>query len=350
MTSSSYLLTCFFIPFRRFQYVNNRERRERVYGTLPSLFLAAMMIGTGLLMVSLRVFSLGYGDDEIFIEDNIYGLIGRAILIVGGLAILYSVHKKKGNYYAIGVYALTLGLSRVIRSFPGLMVPNDGAFINDVRFYAALVFIVIGGNLALCGYNHLTVRTKDPGRMKYVAMLLLSVYSLYLGYCVYLGEDVVGIFLSNVNMFGDLPLYIGLLAVIFTKELVENAPMGRIASFLSTLSSNAYVGNSITISKEDAGRIEEGFQDTSSWKEIEIGDTVLRESSIVLNTHNGDKDIVLEKWPDSDCLYLTLINDIKDSFVSGQRMKVTRYEIDGDSMDLYDTEGLCVTMRIGGGC
>ncbi len=330
--------------------MNNRERRERRYNTIPSLFLAVMMIGTGLLMVSLRVFGLDYGDEQISIEDNEFGLLGRAILIVGGLAILCSVYKKKGNYFAVGIYALTLGLSRVIRSFPGLMVPNDGAFFNNVRFYAALVFIVIGANLALCGYNHLTVRTKDPGRMKYVSFLLLTVYSLYLGYSLYMGEDAVGIFLSEVNMFGYLPLYVGLLAVLFTRELIENAPTGRIAWFLSSMSSSVYVGDSITISRDDADRIAEGFGNTDSWKEIAVGDMILKESSIVMNTHNGNKDVVLERWPDSDCLYLTVINDIDDSFVGGQRMKVIRYEAEGDVMNLYDSEGLCATMKVGGGC
>ena len=330
--------------------MNNREKRERRYNTIPSLFLAAMMIGTGLLMVSLRIFGMDYGDQQIFIEDNEFGLIGRAILIVGGLAILCSVYMKKGNYFSVGIYALTLGLSRVIRSFPGLMVPNDGDFFNDVRFYAALVFIIIGGNLALCGYNHLTVKTKDPGRMKYVALLLLIVYSLYLGYATYMGEDVVGIFLSEVNMFGYLPLYLGLLIVLFTRELIENAPMGRIASFLSSMSSSVYIGDSISISRDDADRIEEGFGNTDSWKEVAVGDMVLKESSIVMNTHNGSKDVVLERWPDSDCLYFTVINDIDDSFVGGQRMKVVRYETEGDVMNLYDSDGLCATMKVGGGC
>ena len=330
--------------------MNNRERRERRYSTVPSLFLVAMMIGTGLLMVSLRVFGLDYGETEIFIEDNIYGLIGRAILIVGGLVILYCAYRKKGNYFSVGIYALTLGLSRVIRSIPGLLVPNDGNFINDVRFYAALVFIVIGGNLALSGYNHLTVKTKDPGKMKYMSLLLLTVYSLYLGYNLYSGEDVVGVFLSDINMFGYLPLYVGLLTVLFTRELIENAPTGRIASFLSSMSSSVYVGDSIMISRGDADRIVEGFQNTDSWKEITVGDMVLRENSIVMNTHNGNKDVVLERWPDSDCLYLTVINDIDDSFIGGQRMKAVRYETEGDVMNLYDSEGLCVTMKVGGGC
>ena len=330
--------------------MNNREKRERRYNTIPSLFLAAMMIGTGLLMVSLRLFKLDYGEQQIFIEDNEFGLIGRAILIVGGLAILYCTYKGKGNYFSVGIYALTLGLSRIIRSFPGLTVPNDGDFINDVRFYAALVFIVIGANLALCGYNHLTVKTKDPGRMKYVSLLLLTVYTLYLGYGLYVGEDVVGLFLSDVNMFGYLPLYVGLLAVLFTRELIENAPSGRIASFLSSMSSSVYIGDSITISQQDAERIAEGFGNTDSWDEIAVGDMILKENSIVMNTHNGNKDVVLERWPDSDCLYLTVINDIDDSFVSGQRMKVIRYETEGDVMNLYDPDGLCATMRIGGGC
>ena len=330
--------------------MNNRERREHRYSNIPSLILAAMMIATGMLMVSLRLFGWEYEGAQIFIEDNEFGLLGRAILIVGGLYILYSAYKKKGNYYSIGIYALTLGLSRIIRSIPGLLAPNDGYLLNDIRFYASLVFIVIGANLALSGLNHLTVKTKDPGRMKYVAMLLLCIYTLFLGYSIYSGEDVRVVFLSNANMFGYLPLYVGLLTVLFTKELIENSPTGRIAQFLSTMSSSVYVGDYITISDEDAQKIVEGFRNTDDWKEMVVGDMVLRENSIVMSTHNGDKDVVVQKWPDSDCLYFTLINDITDSFVGGQRMKVIRYEIDGDVMNLYDAESLCATMAIRRGC
>ena len=103
-------------------------------------------------------------------------------------------------------------------------------------------------------------------------------------------------------------------------------------------------------SDEDAQKITEGFRDTNDWKEIVVGDMVLRENSIVMSTHNGEKDVVLEKWPDSDCVYLTIINDISDSFVGGQRMKVARYEIDGDVLNLYDEESLCAVMRIRRGC
>jgi len=330
--------------------VDNRWRREYRYSNMPSLFLAIMMIATGMLMVSLRLFGWEYEGEQIFVEDNEFGLFGRAILILGGLYILYCVYRKKGNYYSIGIYALTLGLSRVIRSIPGLMAPNDGDFINDIRFYSSLVFIVIGGNLALNGWNHLTVKTKDPGRMKYVALLLLCVYSLFLGYSIYAGEDVRVVFLSNANMFGYLPLYVGLLTVLFTRELIENSPTGRIAQFLSTMSSSVYVGDSITISDEDAQKITEGFRNTDDWREIVVGDMVLRENSIVMSTHNGEKDVVLEKLPGSDCVYFTIINDINDSFVGGQRMKVTRYEIDGDVLNLYDAESLCAIMRVRRGC
>ena len=134
--------------------------------------------------------------------------------------------------------------------------------------------------------------------------------------------------------------------MLFTRELIENAPTARIASFLSSLSSNVYVGASITISDEDANKIIEGFQDTDAWKDIDIGNKVMKGNNIVFSTHNGDKDIVLEKWPDSECLYFTVINDIDDSFIGGQRMKVVRYEIDGDVMNLYDAESLCATMTI----
>lgn len=108
-----------------------------------------------------RVFEVDYGDDTYFIEDNDFGLVGRAILIVGGLAILFKRHK--GNYYAVGIYALTLGLSRVIRSLPGLVAESN------FMFYMSLIFLVVGGNLAWGGYNHLTVKTRNPATMRYTA-------------------------------------------------------------------------------------------------------------------------------------------------------------------------------------
>ena len=283
--------------------MNNRENRERGYNRIPSLFLALMMIATGMLMVSVRLGGIEYGDNEFFVEDNEFGLLGRAILILGGLVILYSIYKRKGNYYAVGIYALTLGLSRMIRSLPGLVAESD------ITFYISLVFLVIGGNLAWGGYNHLTVKTRNPGTMKYTALALLSLICLALGFGAYMGYDIVAIFLEDITMMGYLPLYLGLLIVLYSKELVENAPFARITRFLRDLSSNAYVGDEIRVTEEDAKTIQEGFTSADSWPLIYVGDRAIREKTVEFHAYRGIKDVILERWPDSEELYLTVIND-----------------------------------------
>ena len=322
--------------------MNNREKREQGYNIIPSLFLALMMIATGILMLSIRLVAIDYGDNIFFVEDNDYGILGRALLIVGGLAILYTTFKKKGNYYAVGMYALTLGLSRVVRSLPGLVSQSD------ITFYSSLVFIVIGGNLAWGGYNHITVKTRNPGTMKYTAMALLAIISLALGFAAYTGFDVVETFLEDITFMGYLPLYLGLIIVLYSKELVENAPFARIVRVIRDISANTYVGDEIRVTEMDARTIQDGFSSADTWPIIYVGDMIIREKVVEFHTHNGIKDVVLERWPGSDELYVTVINDRTDSLIGGQRVQAIGYHIDGDVMTLYDSKGTCTIIRIGG--
>ncbi len=322
--------------------MNNRQRREKGYSIIPSLFLALMMIATGVLMTAIRIGGIEYGESEFFVEDNEFGLVGRVILIFGGLAILYTTYKKKGNYYAVGVYALTLGLSRVIRSLPGLVAESN------ITFYISLVFLVIGGNLAWGGYNHLTVKTRNPGNMKYTSMFLLAFICLVLGFSAYMDYDVIETFLEDITLMGYLPLYLGLLIVLYSKELIENAPFARIVRTLRTISSSLYVGNTINVTEEDAKIIQDGFSSTESWRLIYVGDKAIRENTVEFHSGGEPKDVILEKWPDSDELYLTVINDRRDSLIGGQRVQAVGYDINGNVMSLYDSNGTCMVLTIGG--
>lgn len=320
--------------------MKNRERREYRYTTVPALILGLMMVIVGVIMTFLRIFEISYGESVFFVEDNWFGLIGRAILIFGGLVIILLRHK--GNYFAVGVYALTLGLSRVIRSLPGLVAQSD------LTFYISLIFLVVGGNLAWGGYNHLTVKTRNPATMRYTALLLLFVVGLAFGYLVYSDLDVVEVFLENVNFFGYLPLYAGLLIILYSRELLENIPLARVSRFLKDVSSNAYAGDTLMITEEDAKKIEEGFSGAEGWSEIHVGSMTIKEAYISFYAHNGVKDVLLESWPGRDSLFISLVNDRTDSFIGGQRMNVTGYEIADGEMYLFDSQGTCTVMKIGG--
>ena len=299
-----------------------------------------MMIAVGIILTIMRVTPIVYKGTEYFLEDNIFGLISRAILVLGGLVMI--VMRKKGSYFSVGIYALTLGVSRILRSIP------EFASDSDIEFYAALVFFVIGVNLAYGGYNHLTVRTRDPKGMRWTALLLLVIFTLALGYFAYRGQDIIPFLLDDINIIGYLPLYAGLLIILYGREVNEGNPIGRIADFMSSLSASIYVGDSITITEDDAKVIEEGFSGASSWNVQTIGDVTVRESSIVFHTHNGDKDVILQRWSDSDNLYLSLINDKTDSFVGGQRISATGCVREDGLIEITDSDGICITMNVEG--
>ena len=321
--------------------MDSRRNREIPHNRWQALFLGAMMIVVGSTMCLLRLFPLTYEDTDIFVDDTTWGLIGRLLVIVGGIVIIL-LHRK-GNYVAVGIYALTLGLSRIVRSVPGLFTDSD------FDFYYALVFIVIGGNLAYGGYNHLTVRTRDPSTMRYVALMLMIIYLVVILFLYYTQMDIIYFVLNDIDVVGFIPLYIGLLLVVYSKEIMENKPMGRLSKFLTTVSFNMYAGDHIMISEEDLKRIEEGFSDTPSWDSFELDGVRVWENLIVMHTREGDKDVVLQKWSDSECLYLSLVNDRRDSFIMGSRLKATGYDVKNGVLRLLDREGVCAFIAIGGG-
>ena len=81
---------------------------------------------------------------------------------------------------------------------------------------------------------------------------------------------------------------------------------------------------------------------------MHIGDIVVKEAYVKYHAHNGKKDVLLERWPDSDLLLISLINDRTDSFIGGQRIQAKSYVIEGDEMFIFDSQGICTVMRIRG--
>lgn len=56
--------------------------------------------------------------------------------------------------------------------------------------------------------------------------------------------------------------------------------------------------------------------------------------------------MVLEKWDGDRHLYLTIINDRKDSFVYGNRMRVESYAESDGIIELRDDIGICARLVI----
>ena len=317
--------------------MDNRSAREEPKRWVAGTILGLVMLFTGLmLLISQTRF---YIDPEGIDGGTIDTFLAasRVVLIIGGLIIV--LKRKEGNYFAVGVYAITLGASRIIRSLPRLFSGNDAIF------YANILFLIVGANLVIAGYNHLTVRTRNPILMRYTAIIIVITYLLVHLYCLYARLDLSLIYQYAGDTLAYLPLYIALVFVLFSKELVINAPWGRVRRLAAATAERTSVGDVVSVSEEDGRKLIDGFSDPG-WKRRTVGGIGLKEENITLRTKHGNRDVVMSRWEGDPVLYITIVDDGRDSYIAGHRIRAVGYERHDDRIDLLDDMGVCASIMI----
>ena len=317
---------------------DNRRVREAPAKYGAGSFLGIMMIVCAIMMLLTRFFSLEIDGVPISVDDGPMGVVSKLMLLAGGIIIL--IKRKKGNYLAVGVYALTLGISRMIRA-----IPNLGSS-NDVAFYSSLLVIALSANLAATGYNHLTVRMKDPLNMRYTTSTILGIYAVVLLYFVYVGEMPTVILTYVPDVMWYIPIYASLLIVLFSKEVADNSPLGRVNSFASEAADRTDLGGDVEVSEEDAEKIKAGLSGPEGWKVKEVGGSAVREETITFETRRGSRDVILERCEGDSDLRITVIYDREDSFINGRRMRVSSVSEFYDHIELRDECGICAILRV----
>lgn len=251
------------------------------------LFLGIMMTVSATLMLIMRFTALEIDDVVLSVNDGLAGVISKLMLLAGGLMIL--IKRRKGNYFAVGIYALTLGTSRLIRSFSNL------ATESDIRFYSAIVIIALSANLAITGYNHLTMRMKNPINMRYTTLATLAIYCTVLLYLVYIGANPKIVFNYLPDVMWYIPVYAALLVALFSREIVDNSPLGRIRSFSAETADKFGLSDDLSASVEDAEKIKAGIKGPEGWKVKGIGGSAVSEETVAFGSRRGDRDVVLER-------------------------------------------------------
>lgn len=312
--------------------------REASRRNQAGTFLGSMMIICAMLMIVVRFTSIEIGDLVLSVDDGTFGILSRFILLAGGIAII--VGRNRGNYFAIGVYAMTLGVSRLIRSLPGLIDESD------VTFNISIFIVLLSANLALAGYNHLTVKMRNPLNMRYTTIAIIAAYLIALLYFAYTHQSPKIIMEYLPDTLWYIPLYISLLIILYSKELVDHSPMGRVRYFSGVIADRAHIGNVIEISEEDAAKIRDGFNGSKGWNEKTIDGILVHEEKVTFHTGKRDRDVIMERSNDRDELRFTVIDDRTDSFVNGYRIKASSYTESDDKLILRDSIGICATLHI----
>ncbi len=312
--------------------------REAPPSYKAGIFLGITMMVCAIIMLVTRFASLEIDSEMISVEDGPLGILSRFMLLVGGAIIL--LKRKKGNYFAVGMYALTLGLSRLIRTIPYLGAESD------IVFYSGVFILIISGNLAVSGYNHLTIRMRNPLNMRITTLLILLFYAILLLYLAYIEVKPIVILIIIPDAIWYIPIYVMLLLVLFSKEVVYNSPMGRIRTHVSETADRFGLGEDITISEEDAEKIKAGIAGPQGWNVKVIGGMEVLEENVTFESRRGDRDVVLERCEGDGLLRITVVNDRDDSFINGRRLSVSSYNESHGCLDLIDGVGVCAKLNV----
>ncbi len=318
--------------------MENRRMREAPPSYKAGIFLGITMVVCAIIMLITRFASLEIDGETISVEDGPLGILSRFMLLLGGAIIL--LKRKKGNYFAVGMYALTLGLSRLVRSIPYLGAESD------IVFYSGVFIVILSGNLAVTGYNHLTIRMRDPLNMRITTLIILLFYAVVLMYFIYIDEKPVVILRFMPDVVWYIPIYVMLLIVLFSKEVVDNSPLGRIRTHVSETADRFGLGEEITISEEDAEKIKAGIAGPQGWKVKVIGGVEILEENVTFESRRGDRDVVLERCEGDGTLRITVVDDREDSFINGRRLSVSSYNESHGSLDLIDGRGVCAKLNV----
>ena len=264
------------------------------------------------------VISADYSDQWGFI-DEVYSAI---IKIIVAEFILFD--PKKNVLRAMGFYAMSIGLTRIISSL-SMLINTD-----TISLAIGGTTLVMGANMLISSYHYINDTTRGRTGMIVSAsilsimqavMLMMDYESRRMGTSLFTEAQMVPMIISLFQ-------YIVLLLIMDTMELRYSTSLEKSNTRIQSASVTYSVAGDLLLTRKDAMVLRDMFVDRSSWHPVEDGGPV--ESEIRLHTINGriPSCMILQKWKDSDKIHVTVVNDDSESVILANRYSVSRVVAD----------------------
>ncbi len=226
---------------------------------------------------------------------------------------------------AIGFYALSIGCSRFINYIHSLFDPHG------ITFLFGLVMVIMSVNMLYTGITFVrgSARSRFGLALTSLIMLALTVGSLYY-YAVtydYRPEDLIEYFPDQCIICA---LYTLLFLMVGTETVRDSMPAVRYQKMLGSIRRVGASEPESYILRSDAKVLANAFEDRSAWTPVTDGGPAICEYRFRLTHHMNDASAVrIQKWKDSDKLYITVTDSDKGSILNACRSTVTSVHYDG---------------------
>jgi hypothetical protein len=253
---------------------------------------------------------------------------------------------KRNAVRAVGFYAVSLGLSRVVTSI------STFAFVSTISFVIGGVTLIMGANLLYSGYKYL--RDTSRGLIGMIVstsilalmqtIILLMNYQAYIMTGVPLYVDIVPYAIAFLQ-------YIVLLLILDTKEIRYSTLLQQTNTRIESIRVTNTVGGSLMLRRDDGLVLKHMFDDRSSWVPLTDGGPAESEKRLVLENGRIKSVMILQKWSGHDGIYVTMANAERGSVMVANRFSVSEVYADGDdayfaSLMLFDGKRMLMTLEV----
>jgi|GEM_PF-6661774 len=271
-----------------------------------------------------KVYEAAYVDTWGLLDD-IYSAV---IKIIMAEFILFD--PKKNVWRAIGFYAMSIGLTRLISSYS--MISS----IDPTSLAFGLITLLMGVNILISGYRYMNDTTRGRVGMMASTWMLLTLQLVILVMYFQTWKLMGSIEMSNIAQSVILMIqYITLIIIMDTDEIRYNTITEKVSTRLQSAMMASNVERKFELDRKNAYVLKHMFDDKSSWNQITNDGPIESEKRLTIKDGRVQTNMILQKWKDSENIHVTMVNDGSGTIVAATRFSVSDIICDSEDDDSF---------------
>ena len=298
-----------------------KERLLYIYSLGPSIL--------GFIMGAMLVVRGCWGVYQYIYYPEISLVVGLAYIVMLVAGIFTICIGREDLVRTIGLYALTLGLTRALIRYDQLM--QDYSLTN---LLIRLPMMLLALNLMYTGVSFMGGRVIRRMSMMATTLIMAGVNMTLIMFVMLSGEEI-GIQVDLPMLFIEAVMYMALIALLDSDQIRYGTSDGKHIRHLDRIRASYRIDKDSHISTAAADCLLK--REGSLWKNID-DDVVKKEMTFTVSGRSIDSTIIAQIWKGHEQMYLSVVQK-EGTIVYANRMKIDAIESDGKTISFYGKDG-----------
>ena len=289
--------------------------------TICDWILEHMSVLMSIALIAYGIFGMIY----YYGEDHLYGFAINIMPIISGLLILLDKHRS--IFWAVGLYGIGIGASRLIKYLPGVFADDIFTFVYNV------IFAVMAGNLVYSGIRYIRGNARSIIFVILGSTAFVVLTGITLAYELNEYDNLADFLYFNTGYLVNMAVYMMYMGLVWSEPVRKSTDVSIALSLSSGIRGVDGTMRRASINRSVVQNIVDFIEGKGSSNSGPLEGPIYSEYCFSYNDKYKTNYASLQRWngPDGD-LYLTLTDHNKGSFIGTTSMLVTGMESVGDAL------------------